>query len=137
MYVIPAYWQSLWNALAQIATMTGAWSAGPIADRFGRRAAFALGGLISVAGIAVVYTASSPGVFLAGKMVNGIALGMCITTGQTYVSEITPLALRGIALSAFIFFLVSGTQFLRCTWMKLIRCRTLATLWLPQSVLSA
>jgi SP family general alpha glucoside:H+ symporter-like MFS transporter len=98
--------------------MIGAWTAGPIADRFGRRAAFAVGGLIYMAGIAVVYTASSPGVFLAGKMVNGIALGMCIATGQAYVSEITPLALRGITLSAFTFSLVSMVPIRRCSGMK-------------------
>jgi hypothetical protein len=77
------------------------------------------------------------GVFLTGKMVNGIALGMCIATGQTYVSEIAPRALRGITLSAFTFFLVRVARILRCSRMKLIRCRTLAILWQPQSLLSA
>ena len=97
-YVIPAYWQSLWNALAQVATMLGATIAGPVQDLLGRRASFLLGAMVSAAGIAVVYTASTPGVFLAGKFVNGLALGICLTTGQTYISEVAPLPLRGIAL---------------------------------------
>ena len=106
-YLIPAYWQSLWNALAQVATGIGAWGAGPISDRFGRRISFAVAGLFSVAGVAVVYTAASPGTFLAGKMVNALGLGMALTTGQIYVSEIAPLRIRGVALSAYAFCMVS------------------------------
>ena len=74
-YVIPAYWQSLWNAMGQIATMIGALMAGQVQDVLGRRLTFAAAGVVSAAGIAVVYIASTPGVFLAGKLVNGISLG--------------------------------------------------------------
>ena len=109
-YVIPAYWQSLWNALAQVATMLGATIAGPVQDLLGRRASFLLGAMVSAAGIAVVYTASTPGVFLAGKFVNGLALGICLTTGQTYLSEVAPLPLRGIALSSYTFCMVSNSS---------------------------
>lgn len=80
-YVIPAYWQSLWNAMSQVATMLRATVAGPVQDHFGRRASFLLGAIFSAAGVAVVYTASTPGVLLAGKIVNGLSLGICLTTG--------------------------------------------------------
>jgi len=106
-YVIPAYWQSLWNAMAQIATMLGATTAGPVQDFLGRRASFLLGAIVSAAGVAVVYTSTSPGVFLAGKIVNGLSMGICLTTGQTYISEVIPLPLRGIALSFFTFCMVT------------------------------
>ncbi|KAK6606440.1 Alpha-glucosides permease MPH2 [Botrytis cinerea] len=102
-YIIPAYWQSLWNAMAQVCTGFGAWGAGPISDRFGRRISFCVSGLISIAGTAVIYTATTPGAFLGGKMINAIGLGMALTTGQIYVSEITPLRIRGVALSAYAF----------------------------------
>ncbi|OJJ95047.1 hypothetical protein ASPACDRAFT_1860426 [Aspergillus aculeatus ATCC 16872] len=102
-YTIPAYWQSLWNALSQVATMIGSTVGGFISDRLGRRVAFLVAACLSAAGFAVVYTANTPGVFLAGKIINGLALGIALTTGQTYVSEITPLPLRGIALSAYTF----------------------------------
>lgn len=62
-YVVPAYWQSLWNALPQLMTGIGAWGAGPLADRFGRRVAFVIAGCLSAAGVAVVYTASTRSVF--------------------------------------------------------------------------
>ncbi|CAK7238441.1 hypothetical protein SEUCBS140593_010691 [Sporothrix eucalyptigena] len=102
-YVIPAYWQSLWNAMPQLTTGIGAWAAGPIADRFGRRAAFITAGFISAAGVAVVYTASTRGVFLGGKMLNAVGLGLALTTGQIYIAEIAPLKFRGVALSIYTF----------------------------------
>ncbi|KAJ5359093.1 uncharacterized protein N7496_011506 [Penicillium cataractarum] len=101
--VIPAYWQSLWNAIPQLTTMLGAWSAGHISDAFGRRLGFFLSGIISSAGVAVLYSAATSPVFLVGKMVNGIGLGMALATGQSYVSEIAPLELRGILLSLYSF----------------------------------
>ncbi|OCL07389.1 general substrate transporter [Glonium stellatum] len=108
-YLIAAYWQSLWNAVAQIGTMTGAGIAGTFQDRFGRRYSFIIGAIISVIGVAVVYISTSPGVFLAGKTINGIALGMCLTTGQTYVSEISPLRIRGMMLGVYTIALNLGT----------------------------
>ncbi|RAL00068.1 maltose permease Mal61 [Aspergillus ibericus CBS 121593] len=107
-YVIPAYWQSLWNAISQIASMLGATAAGPIQDRCGRRSAFLGAACLSAAGIAIVFTASTPGEFLAGKIVNGFAMGLISTAGPTYVSEVAPLQIRGIALSGSTFFFNLG-----------------------------
>lgn len=105
-YVIPAYWQSLWNALAQLSTMFGSLIIGEVSDRFGRKASFLLSGLISFAGIAVIYTSSTSPVFLGGKMVNAFSLGMAIATAQTYIAEISPLRIRGILLSIYTFSIV-------------------------------
>lgn len=81
--------------------MIGSFAVAPVIDRFGRRAGFLLASIFSVVGVAVVFIASSPGVFLAGKMINGLGLGMAVSTGQTYVSEIAPLRIRGLALSVY------------------------------------
>lgn len=105
--VIAAWWQSVWNAMGQIGTMLGAVAIGFIADRFGRRACFAISAIFSAAGIAVLYICSTPGVFLAGKTINALSLGMAISVGQTYIAEITPVAMRGIALSGYTFSMVS------------------------------
>jgi len=110
-------WQSMWNAMPLLTNMLGAFAAGPIADRVGRKWTFGIGAVFSIAGIAVVFIARQPGVFLAGKMINGISLGICLTNGQIYVSEITPLHLRGVALSAYTFSLVSTTLSQRETWL--------------------
>ncbi|KAF7879840.1 uncharacterized protein EAF02_008010 [Botrytis sinoallii] len=87
----------------QVSPGFGAWGAAPVSDRFGRRVSFCVSGLISIAGTAVIYTATTPGAFPGGKMVNAIGLGVALTTGQIYVSEITPLRIRGVALSAYAF----------------------------------
>ncbi|ESZ94910.1 hypothetical protein SBOR_4702 [Sclerotinia borealis F-4128] len=65
-------------------------------------------GLISIAGTAVIYTANTPSAFLGGKIINAFGLGMALTTGQIYVSEITPLKIRGVALSAYAFSMNPG-----------------------------
>lgn len=74
--MIPTHWQSLWNSLSQLATGIGGYVAGPISDRFGRRVAFIVASIFSFAGIALLYTASTPGQFLGGKMVNAVGLGI-------------------------------------------------------------
>ncbi|KAK9416058.1 putative MFS sugar transporter-like protein [Seiridium unicorne] len=107
-YVVAAYWQSLWNAIPQLMTGVGAWTSGPIADRLGRRWTMFIAGIFSVVGVAIVYTAESNGQFLGGKMVNAIGLGMALASGQTYISEITPLKVRGIALALYTFCLSVG-----------------------------
>lgn len=61
-----------------------------------------------MAGIAILYISATSPVFLTGKIVNGLALGMALATGGSYVSEISPLRLRGILLSAYTFSMVSG-----------------------------
>ena len=52
-------------------------------------------------------------VFLAGKAVQGGAIGMMMTTTQTYMSEISPPGLRGPILALFPIFLMGG-QLIGC-----------------------
>lgn len=85
--------------------MAGAVTGGCIQDYFGRRKSIMLGSLISVASIAVCYVSGRPedinvrrGVLLVGKTVLGFALGIMLATTQTYMSEVTPPAIRGPAL---------------------------------------
>ena len=107
--------------------MLGATIAGPVQDKLGRRAAFLLGAILSAAGVAILYTASTPSMFLAGKVVNGLSLGICLTTGQTYISEISPLQLRGIALSFFTFCMVSVLETAKLVRLMLTAHRISAT----------
>ncbi|KAI0143353.1 general substrate transporter [Pestalotiopsis sp. NC0098] len=107
-YVVPAYWQSLWNAIPQLMTGIGAWISGPVADRLGRRWTMFIAGVASVVGVAIIYTSETNGQFLGGKMVNATGLGMALASGQTYISEITPLKIRGITLASYTFCLGVG-----------------------------
>ena len=80
-YIIPACWRSLLGALAQLANALGVSGVDSVSDRFGRCTSFFFAGLISVGGFAVLYTASLPVNFLAGKMIDACALGMAIVNG--------------------------------------------------------
>lgn len=105
--LISAQWQSLWNAMFNVMTIVGSLAAGPIQDWFGRRAMFLTVAAISAAGIAVAFVSETPGMYLGAKILTGFALGASVVTTQTFVSEITPLPMRGIALSVNTIALVS------------------------------
>ncbi|KAL0932818.1 maltose permease [Colletotrichum truncatum] len=97
--IIPAYWQSAWNGMYNAMMFFGSFTAGYVQDWCGRRAVLAMGILIASTGIAISFVAQNPAQFLGGKIVTGFSVGLFTTTTQTYVSEIAPLPIRGIALS--------------------------------------
>ncbi|CAF3635296.1 unnamed protein product [Fusarium graminearum] len=121
--IIPAYWQSLWNATYNIMQLFGSISAGFVQDIAGRRAVFLSGIIIVSCGIALAYVAETPAQFMGAKIISGFAVGAFQSTTQTYVSEITPLPLRGIALSLNIlmmnvgFLIAISTTYSRVTIM--------------------
>ncbi|OAL49793.1 general substrate transporter [Pyrenochaeta sp. DS3sAY3a] len=113
--ILPALWQGLWTAFIQLGVMLGATASGAFQDKFGRRFAFGLGGIISAIGTAMAYTSPSPAeltgrrvLFLFSKIVTGAGIGMLMTTCQTYVSDIAPVKLRGVLLAFFPFFVTIG-----------------------------
>ena len=97
--IIPAYWQSAWNAMYNVMTIFGSVVAGYVQDRLGRRAVLLLAAIVATGGIAAAFVANTPAQFLGSKIVTGTAVGLFLTATQTYVSEIAPLPMRGIALS--------------------------------------
>ena len=117
--LIPARWQSLWNAMFYVMTIVGSVAAGPIQDWFGRRAIFLTCILVSSAGIAVAYVSETPAMYLGAKILTGFALGASMVGTQTFVSEITPLPMRGIALSINTFALVRSC-FSACEHVELL-----------------
>jgi SP family general alpha glucoside:H+ symporter-like MFS transporter len=96
----------------------GSIAAGLIADRGGRKISFATSFLFSIVGITLEVVATSSPVFFAGKFINGFATGGFISTGFTYIGEVStslpifesnltkhqkqiaPTALRGVLSSA-------------------------------------
>ena len=114
--IIPAYWQSAWNAMYNVMTLVGSVVAGLVQDWLGRRAVFLVAIIIAAGGIAVSFVSNNPAQFLGGKIVTGTAVGLLLTTTQTYVSEIAPLPMRGIALSVNTIMLVwiHKTRTVRC-----------------------
>jgi MFS transporter, SP family, general alpha glucoside:H+ symporter len=105
---IPAYWQSAWNATYNVGMMLGSLTAGWSQDRLGRRLVMAIAIALAAAGIALAFVSATSPQYLGSKILTGVAVGMMQTTTQTYVSEIAPLPMRGIALSINIIMMVSN-----------------------------
>jgi MFS family permease len=114
-YIIPAMWLALWSAFTPLGAIFGAIAGGWFQDRVGRRLCLAVGSIISAVGVAIIFVSNLPdskdarrGCFLAGKTVQGFAIGVVVVQSQTYVSEIAPTSLRGPALALFPTFTMLG-----------------------------
>lgn len=114
-YIIPATWLSLWNVASPIGTMFGAVAGGAFQDRSGRRMALAIGSLLSAAAVAILFVSDLPdainsrrGVFLAGKGLQGICIGILLCVVQTYMSEVLPRTLRGPIIAFLPIFTLLG-----------------------------
>ncbi|KAJ5931088.1 hypothetical protein N7466_006581 [Penicillium verhagenii] len=114
-YIIPSMWLSLWNAASPIGMMGGSIFGGYFQDRGGRRLALAIGSFLSAIAVAMCYVADLPddmesrrGLFLAGKLFQGVCIGILLCVVQTYMSEVLPVALRGPIIAFLPIFTLLG-----------------------------
>jgi len=112
-WIIESRWMSAWNAASPIGIMIGSLSGGVIQDRWGRRLSLGLGSVTSVLGVAIVWCSqyangSRHGVFLLGKICQGITIGIAVSTAQTYMSEVLPPAIRAPLVAFFPVFQLVG-----------------------------
>ncbi|KAH7069882.1 general substrate transporter [Paraphoma chrysanthemicola] len=106
--VISAMWQAAFSSAAAFGGISGSIMCGSIADRLGRRAALAIGCLVSIIAVSIEYFATSSVALVIGKLVNGCALGAFLTTSSVYCAETSPVELRGITTSAIHFCIAIG-----------------------------
>ncbi|KAM0425337.1 hypothetical protein ACHAPT_009393 [Fusarium lateritium] len=93
-FVIPALWQSLWNAASTIGQVLGAFLTGQFADHVGRRAVLWTAVVLSLASsFALVFAPSLPILFVS-KLLLGLSVGLSTVTPPLYVTENAPAALR-------------------------------------------
>jgi SP family general alpha glucoside:H+ symporter-like MFS transporter len=98
-YVIPALWQSLWNAASTIGQVFGAFLTGQFADYTGRRPLLFLAVVLSLASsFALVFAPNLPILFFS-KLLLGFSVGFSTATPPLYVTENAPAALRSTASS--------------------------------------
>ncbi|ROT39001.1 MFS general substrate transporter [Sodiomyces alkalinus F11] len=114
-WIFPSLWFGLWAFISPGLQMVGALLGGKFQDRFGRRASLAMGSLLCAVGVAVCFVSNLPndidgrrGMFLAGKGIQGGAIGTVMVTAMTYMSEILPPNLRGPVLAFFPIFTLLG-----------------------------
>lgn len=93
-YVIPALWQSLWNAASTIGQVFGAFLTGQFADWAGRRALLWTAIVLSLSSsFALVFAPNLPVLFVS-KLLLGFSIGFSTATPPLYVTENSPAALR-------------------------------------------
>ncbi|GAB7348640.1 hypothetical protein MBLNU459_g7012t1 [Dothideomycetes sp. NU459] len=103
---LPSVWASLWTAMSALMQAVGGICVGYVSDRLGRKwTAFAFC-FLSAGGIAIQFASHSRGMLLAGKMVNGFAIGAILAVATAWASEISPIRLRGPIQSAIVLFTV-------------------------------
>jgi MFS family permease len=107
-YVIPALWQSLWNAPSTIGQVFGGYAAGQFADCWGRKVLLYAAVFISLgSSFALVFAPNLPVLFVS-KLLLGISVGLATVIPPLYVTENAPAHLRSTASSLTNFIIVFG-----------------------------
>jgi MFS family permease len=76
-YFIPSRWLGGWQGAMQAGSAIGAFSAGYLMDRIGRKKTILIACSISCVGVGVQYASHDWQVYLAGKFVNGKQSDLC------------------------------------------------------------
>ncbi|KAH7148195.1 general substrate transporter [Dactylonectria macrodidyma] len=96
-YVLHANWQSAFSGAPMASAIFGCLGGGYLADRFGRKPMLMAALVVSYAAITMEFVSTTNELFFGGKFLNGFATGCIATVCVSYLSEIAPLAFRGIA----------------------------------------
>ncbi|MCX7381405.1 MAG: MFS transporter [Alphaproteobacteria bacterium] len=84
-----------------LARFAGSPPAGYLSDRFGRRNALALGGIVTAIGNLWCAVATSYPEFILARFVAGAGAGLIVTTGQIVLADITTVERRGRTVSIY------------------------------------
>lgn len=81
---------------------------GPLADYFGRRRMIMISSAIFIVGVLVVYFATDYVGILAGRLIQGLGVGIITIAVPLYLAESVPAKLRGVGVSIFQLLLTAG-----------------------------
>ena len=90
-----SFMQGLLVSLILVGALIGALSGGPIADALGRLWSLMLDEAIFVVGSLLCAFAEGPALFLVGRVVLGLGVGIASTVPSMFATEIAPLYQRG------------------------------------------
>lgn len=91
-----------------VGAILGAISGGLLADRIGRRPSIIAASAVFLAGTGIVVAATGLSVFLIGRVLIGIAIGVASFVVPLYISEIAPSVFRGSMVSLNQLFITLG-----------------------------
>ncbi|KAL4879542.1 general substrate transporter [Aspergillus karnatakaensis] len=108
-YVIAAKWQLAFTAVSMVGLVVGCALTGLIANRWGQKICIFVGHIITVGGVFCQwFSVGNMSMFLVGKLLTGVPLGVFVTTAPVYCAEVAPQRLRGIMVAAVNFSIVTG-----------------------------
>ncbi|EGV64550.1 hypothetical protein PSN45_004864 [Yamadazyma tenuis] len=96
-YVLRSTDQSILSGVPLATQIVGQWLGSWLADKFGKKWVIYGGMLTSCAFVGMEFAATTMGVFIAGKTLNGFSLGVIQASCVSYVADISPLPLRGLS----------------------------------------
>lgn len=100
-YLIPAHYLSAWNSIAPATEIVATFIFVPLLEKFGRKWGILAASLVSCAGVLLQQLAPEWRMHLAGRGVNGIAIGMMFTISPLWIGETCRPELRGFFLCFF------------------------------------
>ncbi|KAG4437402.1 hypothetical protein IFR05_007127 [Cadophora sp. M221] len=100
-YLIPARYLSAWNSIAPACEVVATFIFAPLLEKFGRKWGIPAASFISTAGILLQQLAPDWRMHLAGRGINGIAIGMMFTIAPLWIGETCRPELRGFFLCFF------------------------------------
>ena len=100
-YVVQAKWQSAFNLGVPVGQVVGSFAAGYPLEKIGRKWTLAICCMISCIAVALQFSSQNKPQILVAELVNGVVLGAYPVIAPTYISEVTPVVLRGIG-AAFV-----------------------------------
>lgn len=100
-WVVAAHWISVFNFAGYIGSVPGSLIGGFMYDKFGPRIALACFSVGSIGSIFIQFFSKGPAVLFAGELLNGVITGGYPVISNAYISEVAPVAARGVT-SAFI-----------------------------------
>lgn len=96
-------------AFAVLTAAFGAFIAGRLSDRIGRRIIMVIAAvLFMISSVGTVFIGDSIGLFLFWRFFSGLAMGSAMTIAPAYISETAPADLRGTLVSLRQFMLIIG-----------------------------
>ena len=88
-------------SLALLGAFFGSLFAGPSSDNFGRKPVIISSDLLFITGALVMAFSETIGALMAGRVVIGAAVGVASMITPVYISELSPVAVRGRVVGVY------------------------------------